>query len=111
MGSGGLPGAIWVIVALGLFWLAVAAAIAFVAARRLKLAEDVLAIARSNAALLELAPSRPLVVRPDGRVEADAQLLRDLGVAKQPSRLDDLDGAIVAEDFEGLKADIEAARV
>src|SRR5690349_24758717 len=93
---------IW-IVALALLWLALAVAITIAAARRFRLAEDVLSAARANATLLELTPARPLVIRPDQRLEADAQLVRDLGLHEQPSRLKDLignDSGIPSEDLE-----------
>ena len=45
-----------------------------------------------NATLLELTPARPLVVRVDGRIEADAQLVRELGLKSHPSRLAELAG-------------------
>ena len=114
MGSGGLPGAIWIIAALGLLWLGIAMAISIAAARRFRLAEEVLGAARSNATLLELAPARPLVVRADQRVEADPQLVRDLGLHSQPGRLADLvgnDSGIAPDDLEALSEDVEAARV
>ena len=104
---------IWVVVALGLLWLALAAALAARAARRLRLAEQVLGAARANATLLELTPARPLLVRPDQRIEVDPQLLRDLGLAKEPRTLSDLvgnDSGIAPDDLEALKADIIAAR-
>jgi signal transduction histidine kinase len=102
------------IVALALLWLAIAAAISFVAARRFALAQEVLGAARSNATLLELAPARPLVVRGDGRIEADVQLVRDLGLHAHPVRLTDLvgnDSGIVQEDLDALAQDVEVARV
>lgn len=102
------------IVALALLWLALAVAMTVVAARRFRLAEEVLGAARANATLLDLAPARPLVVRPDERVEIDAQLVRDLGLHGTPARLAELvgnDSGLLAEDFEGLRQDIETARV
>lgn len=102
------------IVALALLWLALAVAMTVVAARRFRLAEEVLGAARANATLLDLAPARPLVVRPDERVEIDAQLVRDLGLHGTPARLAELvgnDSGVLAEDFEGLRQDIETARV
>src|SRR5258705_5383819 len=102
------------IVALALLWLAVAIAIAIVAARRFRLAETVLGAARSSAALLETTPARPLLVRPDHRLEIDSQLQRDLGLARTPSRLSDLitdDGRIDADDLQLLTADVEAAQL
>ena len=102
------------IAALGLVWLAVAAAIAVMAARRFRLAETVLDAARSNASLLELTPARPLLVLPDDRIEADARLLRDLGLHSRPHRLVELvgnDSGIAPDDLVALKEDIETARI
>src|SRR5690242_19679129 len=82
---------IWV-VALALLWLALAGAIAFVAARRFRLAEEVLGAARANAALLALTPARPLLVRADQRIEVDPQLIRDLGLQGSPARITELSG-------------------
>jgi signal transduction histidine kinase len=114
MGSAALPGIIWAIIAFGLLWLAVAAAISFLAARRFRLAEQVLDAARTNAALLELSPARPLVVRPNNRIEVDPRLLRDLGLDGDPKTIADLTGTdfgITSDDLDALKDDIEAARV
>jgi hypothetical protein len=72
---------------LGLLWLAIAAAVAVIAARRFALAQAVLDAAKVNARLLELMPARPLVVRADQRIEIDEQLLRDLGLEKTPIKL------------------------
>jgi signal transduction histidine kinase len=102
------------IAALALLWLAIAAAISFVAARRFALAQEVLGAARSNATLLDLMPARPLVVRVDGRIEADVKLVRDLGLHAQPVRLAELvgnDSGILQEDLDALTKDVEAARV
>src|SRR3954453_15378773 len=102
------------IAGLALLWLGIAAAIAFVAARRFGLAQQVLAAAQSNATLLDLTPARPLVVRADGRIEADAQLVRELGLKSHPSRLTDLagnDSGLLPDDLEGLMGGVEAARV
>jgi signal transduction histidine kinase len=103
---------IW-IVALALLWLALAVAITVAAARRFRLAEEVLGAARANATLLELTPARPLIIRPDQRIEADAQLIRDLGLHEQPTRLKELagnDSGIVGEDLEALNEEVDAAR-
>ena len=109
-----LTGTTAAIVAAALVWLAIAAAIAIVAARRFRLAETVLDAARSNAALLEATPARPLIVYADQKIEADAQLLRDLGLKRAPARIADLtgnDSGILEEDLAALGEDIEAARV
>jgi signal transduction histidine kinase len=107
-------GPVVAIVALALLWLGIAAGIAFAAARRFALAEDVLGAARSNATLLELTPARPLVVRPDGRIETDAQLVRELGLHSTPTRLVELagnDSGLAQLDLEALIETVEAARV
>jgi signal transduction histidine kinase len=104
---------VWIAV-LALLWLALAVWMTLIAARRFRLAEDVLGAARANAALLELTPARPLVVRSDQRIEADPQLVRDLGLHAAPSRLSELignDSGILAEDLEALGQDIDGARM
>lgn len=101
------------IVAVVLLWLGVAAAMAIAAARRFRLAEQVLDAARANARLLQLAPARPLLVHPDGRIEVDQQLLRDFGLEHAPTRLAELsadDSGIAPDDLESLAGDIDAAR-
>ncbi len=103
-----------VLAGLAILWLGIAAAIAFVAARRFRLAQQVLDAARANAELLQLTPARPLLVRPDRGVEADEQLVRDLGLASAPATLADLSGTdcgIQPEDLEALVADIADAQV
>jgi signal transduction histidine kinase len=102
------------IAGLAVLWIAIAAAVAIMAARRFRLAEAVLSVARTSASLLEAAPARPLLVRPDNRIEVDPRLLRDLGLAGSPARLDGLakkGSGIDPDDLEALGADIEAARV
>ena len=107
-------GGIGFIVAVALLWLGVAATVAILAARRFRLAESVLETARTNATLLELTPARPLLVRPDQKIEADGQLLRDLGLNVQPKSLSDLagnDSGIAPDDLELLRADVDGARM
>ena len=103
-----------VIAALAVLWIGVAVALAIAAARRLRLAEAVLGTARSSAALLEAMPARPMVVWSDQKIEVDAQLLRDLGLARPPARLMELTsekGGIELGDLAELANDIEAARL
>jgi signal transduction histidine kinase len=113
MGSG-IPAIIWAIAILGLGWLGIAAAVSIVAARRFRLAEQVLAAARANATLLELSPARALVVRTNDRIEADPRLLRALGLAGEARTVADLGGdaaGIVADDLAALRSDIADARI
>jgi signal transduction histidine kinase len=101
------------IAALALLWVAIGAAIAVVAARRFRLAQQVLDAARANSRLLEMMPARPALVRPDGRIEIDDQLLRNLGLEARPARLAELagnDSGLLSDDLEVLTADIEAAQ-
>jgi signal transduction histidine kinase/PAS domain-containing protein len=103
----------YVIAALALLWLAVAIGLSMLAARRLRLAQDVLSAARANATLLELTPARPLLVLADQRIEIDPQLLRELGLEGHPTRLADLignDSGIAPEDLDALTADVAVAR-
>src|SRR3569833_97708 len=100
MGSGGLPAIIWAIVALGLAWLGIAAAVSVIAARRFRLAEQVLEAARANATLLELSPARALVVHANDRIEGDARLFRELGLDADTKSLDSL-----APEGKGLNPD------
>ncbi|MFL6741642.1 MAG: ATP-binding protein [Sphingomicrobium sp.] len=103
-----------IVAALALAWIALAAAIAIVAARRFRLAETILGAARSNASLLEATPARPLLIRPDRRIDVDSQLLRDLGLKSAPAHLSGLtgnDSGLDARDLELLSAAIEGARV
>ncbi|MES2001678.1 MAG: ATP-binding protein [Pseudomonadota bacterium] len=111
MGSGWINIAI---VVLGLAWLGATATIAVLAARRFRLAEQIIDSARNNAVLLQRAPARPLLVMPDLRIDADGLLLRDLGIRGRPARLADLGGAdqgIGADDLDRLVAAVETARL
>jgi len=101
------------IIALAVLWLALAIVLSIHAARRARIAAALVSAARSNAALLEISPARLVLVHPDGRIEIDAMLARDLGLHGAPSRLSDLVGndvGVVREDLEALSADVAAAR-
>ncbi len=100
------------VTALALLWIAIAVAIAFVAAHRLRRATAVLQSARTMATLLELAPALPLLVRGDGTIEADQRLLRELGLSGSPAKLSDLAGetsGLVRSELERLEESISAA--
>lgn len=110
--SGG-SAAILVVAALAVLWVAIAIALSLLAARRFRLAEQVLGTARANATLLEISPARPLVVRPDGRIETDSHLIRELGLKSPPRTLSDLhgnDSGLDPDDLERLTSEVEAAR-
>ena len=105
------------VAALLLLWLALAITITILAARRFRLAEEVLSAARVNATLLELTPARPLIIRAHHFAiapSARGHLVRDLGLHGTPSRIGELTGSdsgIVGEDLDALKEDVEVARV
>src|SRR5689334_3333923 len=106
-------GLVLAILALAVLWLVIGVALAFVAARRLRMADAVLGAAKSNAALLEISPARPMLVRPDSQIEVDSALLRELGLKGQPKVLSDLTrkgSGFAPEDLEALTADVQAAR-
>ncbi|HEU4704855.1 MAG TPA: PAS-domain containing protein, partial [Sphingomicrobium sp.] len=110
----GLSGASLVAIAFAALWIAVAVILSIVAARRLARAAKVLDSARSMASLLEVAPARPLLVRADGRLEADPRLLRELGMKRAPTRLAELAGGdfgIEQGDLDALAADVGAAAI
>ena len=111
MGALGATGLI--IAALALLWVGIAVALSFAAAKRFRVASDVLDAARANATLLEISPARPLLVRSDGHIEADAQLVRELGLKSPPKTLSDLhanDSGVLVEDLDGLRRQVESAR-
>ena len=97
------------VVALGAIWIAIAAALALVAARRIRRADALVSTARRLATLLAASPARSLLVGPDGKIQMDRALLRDLGLDGDPPRLDDLagdDSGIVREDLDALTEDV-----
>ena len=95
------------IIVIAALWVALAAALAIIAARRLRRAQSVLGSARTMRALLDAAPARAILVQADGTIEVDSKLVRDLGLSSVPVRLQDLAGddqGFDREDF-GLFAD------
>jgi C4-dicarboxylate-specific signal transduction histidine kinase len=108
------PGLATVIIVLAAFWVAIAALLMILASRRISRANALLGGARSVASLLRSVPARPLIVRPDGSVESDSLLQRDLGLAAMPRTLDDLAGdglGIDPADLDTLKNDVQAAAI
>ena len=107
-----LGGSVWLALAIAGLWLAIAGALLVLALRRMRDANSVIGAATAMAALLEVAPSRPLLVRNDGSIEADERLLRELGVQGPVRKLSDLVGAdlgLVDEDLESLQRAIDGA--
>ena len=101
------------IAALALLWVAISAAIAVIAARRFRLAQQVIAAAQANARLIEIMPCRPLLVRADRSIEIDEPLRRDLGINRGVSGLSELagqDSGLLPEDLTALERDIATAQ-
>ena len=108
------PGLATVIIILAAFWVAIAAALMILASRRISRANALLGGARSVASLLRSVPARPLIIRPDGTVESDTLLQRDLGLAAMPAHLEDLsrDGqGLDPADLELLKTDVQSSAI
>ena len=93
-----------VIIVIAALWVALGVALAILAARRLRRAQAVLGAARTLRSLLDAAPARAMLVHPDGRVEADTLLVRELGFQDPPQRLGDL----AADDHGFHRDDLEA---
>ncbi|MDQ3079267.1 MAG: PAS-domain containing protein [Pseudomonadota bacterium] len=106
------PDVVAAIVVIALLWVLVAAALAIIAARRIRSAQHVIDAARRLRALLEAAPVRPLVIRPDGSIDLDPILQRDLGFTEAPTSVDQLGAegyGLVPGDLELLKTDLKSA--
>ena len=102
------------IIILASLWVAFAAALAIVSARRLKRAQSVLGAARAMRSLLDAAPARAILVYADGRIDADNQLARDLGLSSPPRQLSDLaggDGGFEQEQLDELAAALDDVRL
>ena len=100
------------IIAVAIVWIVIAMVVSIAAARRYRRSSAVLSSARSMSNLLASAPARPLVVRPDGRVEVDQRLLCELGLDAAPERFDEFAGAdqgVVKEDLDALWRDLATA--
>ena len=107
----GLSGPNLLAVGLAALWLPVAALLSVLAARRMKRAADVLASAQGLAGLLAAAPARPVLVAPDGTIDADERLMRELGLEGRGSRIADLaqgEQGLEAEDLAALREAIRA---
>ncbi len=99
-------------IALAAVWIVVAILLSFVAARRISRAQGVLSGAARLQGLLQLSPARPMVVRANGRLEADPRLLRELGIEGEPRRIEELGGedtGLTREDAESLAAEVREA--
>ena len=95
---------------LAAFWVAIAALLLIMASRRIARANAVIASARSAAALLRAAPARPLLIHPDGKIELDTTLQRDLGLADAVARLPFRQRAVVVLRYYADMSEAEIGR-
>jgi signal transduction histidine kinase len=97
------------IIVLAALWVAIAAALAIIAARRLRHAQSLIGAARTMKTLLDSAPARAIVIAEDGRVDADGQAVRELGLPEAPRHWSDLAGdghGFEREDLDALAAEL-----
>ncbi len=109
---GELGGSAWLVLLIAGLWLAIAAALLVLAGRRMRKANSVVAAATSMASLLEVAPSRPVLVRPDGSIDADERLLRELSVGSPARNWADLSNeanGLLEDDVSDLRNVVQAA--
>src|SRR5574338_531469 len=107
---GELGGSAWLALVIAGLWLAIASALLVIAYRRMREAGAVVDAVTSMAALLEVAPARPLLVRPDGSLDVDQRLLRELGLQRSAMRWADLGGeshGLIEVDLAALKTSVE----
>ena len=108
----GWSGASLILPAIAAVWLLAASGLGFLAVRRIRQSERILRAASSLAALLDVAPARPMVVRSSGEIELDERLRRELGLEQLPRAWGDLcasDSGLDAQDGIALREAIEAA--
>jgi hypothetical protein len=109
---GELGGSAWLVLLIAGLWLAIAAALLVLAGRRMRKANTVVAAATSMASLLEVAPSRPVLVRPDGSIDADERLLRELSAGSPVRNWADLSNeanGLLEDDVSDLRNAVQAA--
>jgi signal transduction histidine kinase len=102
------------VIVIAALWVAFAAALAILAARRLRRAQSVLGAARNMRSLLDAAPARAILVQADGSIEADSKLVRELGLESTPYQLDELTGekhGFDREDFAVFTAAMDDVRL
>jgi signal transduction histidine kinase len=103
-----------VIIVAAALWVGLGAALAVLAAKRLRRAQAVIGAARTMRSLLDAAPARAMLVHPYSRIEADGQLLRELGFVSAPERLDQLTGdeaGFEREDLSAFSAELDDVRL
>ena len=93
------------IIVIAALWVVFAAALAILAAKRIRRAQAVLGATRTMRSLLDAAPARAMIIHADGTVDADARLIQELGLSAIPRRIEDLtgnDSGFEADDLSSL---------
>jgi signal transduction histidine kinase len=93
------------IIVIAALWVVIAAALAMLAAKRIRRAQSVLAATRTMRSLLDAAPSRALLIHADGTIDADTRLVQELGLERMPGRIDELsrtEGGFEQNDLSSL---------
>ena len=80
------------IIVIAALWVVFAAALAILAAKRIRRAQSLLGATRTMRSLLDAAPARAMIIHADGTVDADARLVQELGLSGIPRRIEDLTG-------------------
>jgi len=96
------------IIVIAALWVVFAAALAILAAKRIRRAQAVLAATRTMRSLLDAAPARAMIIQADGTLEADGRLVQELGLSKLPRRIEDLTGNDAGFEPDELASLIEA---
>ncbi|HVJ71737.1 MAG TPA: ATP-binding protein [Sphingomicrobium sp.] len=105
MSSANAAAAIIVIAAL---WVVFAAALAILAAKRIRRAQAVLEATRAMRSLLDVAPARAMIIHADGTLDIDARLVQDLGLSAVPRQIEGLGGNESGFDSDDLASLIES---
>ena len=96
------------VIVLAALWVVFAAAIAILAAKRIRRAHAVLAATRTMRSLLDAAPARAMIIHADGALEVDGKLAQEMGLSGVPGRIQELSGSSGGLDPDDLSSLIEA---
>lgn len=102
------------IIVVAILWMALAAILAVMSARRIRRAQAVMTSSRLLRSLLNSAPVRAVMVYPDGKVAADDQAARILGLRTPPLTVADLgkgEQGIASADLEALTVSLNEIRL
>ena len=96
------------IIVIAALWVVFAAALAILAAKRIRRAQAVLGATRAMRSLLDVAPARAMIIHADGTLDIDARLVQDLGLSAVPRQIEGLGGNESGFDSDDLASLIES---